>query len=371
MRVIAQRIISGEFLSWSVPLSRATGSRDLSGSGGVFGTIEPEMLRVTADDGNPLLEEWSTALYLDDGERIRSAGIVKKISTEGPQLTVEAPGLSAYPHGVPYDGTYRPDLHPEAMDVFRHVWSHVQSFPDANLGVTVDTAPNTWSVLSSGAGPFKIDWWEYRDCGSLLDTIAETVPFDYRETHTWNADHTGINHHIDLGFPRLGERRTDLVFEGDVNVAGFSAIGADGSKFANDVYMFGVGEDRVMRKARATRRDGRLRRPVVITRNGATQGQLDLWAQSELAERALSLDITQVKVRDHVNAPLEDLTPGDDILVEVEVPWRGEVSLWLRILGVNEAADAPGYAVLRTKRSDSFSYPSPTSPTGENQPVAV
>lgn len=372
-RIIAQRVPTGELLDWNVPLGRQTTSRELSGPGGVFGAVETEVLRSVADDGRPLLEEWSTALYVEEDGEIRAGGIIQKIDYEGPVKAVEAPGFLSYPEGIPFMDNYLPAQgYEDPTKVYENIWNHVQSFPDSNLGVRIDR-PDTWMVLSSGSGPFTIRDHEARDCGDTLNSIAQACPFDFVEKHEWADDsRSRVDHKIEIGFPRLGRKRDDLRFTDSENIVSFSTITADGNRFANDVYVFGQGQGTSMRRSRAVKRDGRLRRATVVQLPAhGGQTYLNRLANRELLTRDLLHDISEVKITDSPNARISAIRPGDDVRVQVEVPWLGDVDLWLRVLAVDEAGEDPGRAVLKTQRSDFFAYSSAESPTGEKVAIQV
>jgi hypothetical protein len=367
-RVIAQRVLTGEFLSWELPLTGATRSRELSGPGGVYGTINPELQHVLADDGLPLIEEWRTALYIEEAGEIRAGGIVQTVSGEGPALTVNAPGFSSYPTGMPIVSDYTPADFEDPAVVVKNLWTQLQSFPDGNLGLTVNTPRDshgnfgsTYMVLSNGTGPYKVSWWEFRDYGEELNNILQACPMDYTERHVWNSSHDTIQHYLDLGFPRCGTRRADLRLAESENVVSFAPIAADGQRFSNEVHVVGSGEGSTMIHAVNAVRDGRLRRPTVVARKAATQGLADMFAANERRARELKLDIAEVQIIDHPNARLGQINPGDDLPIEVEVPWFGDVRMWLRVLAIEESVDDPGRATLKTQRADFFSYASATN----------
>jgi hypothetical protein len=369
-RVIAQRILTGQFLDWDIPLAGAMTIRELSGPGGISGKIAPALRHVLADDGRPLLEEWSTALFIEEGSLIRGGGIVQSLSADGGQLTVDAPGFSSYPNGVPITKNYLPGDFEDPTTAFKNLWAHLQSMTDSNLGMTVNNPP-TYMKLSSGSGPFQAKSFEYKDYGVDLNNIATSTPFDYIERHAWNAAHTGIDHSISIGFPRLGTRRLDLRFAQGENITFFSPVAADGARFSNEVHLLGGGEGSTMPAEVNAVRDGRLRRPVVVAKKAATPGLAVTYAAQERRARQLELDITQVQIREHPNAPIAAIQPGDDVYTEVEVEWYGPVRLWLRVLSIEESESNPGLATLKTQRSDFFVYASATNPSPDGQPVII
>lgn len=369
-RVIAQRVLTGEFLSMDLPLNGATTIRELSGPGGISGTIEPELTMALADDGRPIIEEWSTALYVDRDGEITAGGIVTSLDFENTALQVNAPGFAAYPNGQPFLADYFPDEFEDPVDTFKAVWDHLQSYPDGNLGMTV-VGDSTYMVLSNGSGPYRILLIDTADCGEQLASIAQVAPFDFAEKHRWNAAKTAIAHTIEVGFPRLGRKRDDLRFVAGENVVSISTIQADGEKFANEVYFIGQGSGPTVYKASAAVRDGRLRRATVVTKKAATQGLTNLGARAELRAREMKLDISEVTINDDPNARISAIQPGDDVLVDVEVPWLGHLKMWLRVLSIEESADNAGRATLKTQRSDSFTYAAGTNPNTNGDPVVV
>lgn len=389
MRVIAQRVLTGEFLSWDVPLGDGKAVRELSGPGGITGVIEPRDARLIGDDGLPLIEEWSTALYFeDDNGDLPGGGLVTRMeeTTDG-ALKIEAPGFSTYPHGIVHADTHKFALDADALDVYRYLWDYVQSFKDGDLGVTVDGLDSGEKVSSvvtkdikfknvqshmeiikpkktAGLKPndevtvrfdkaYRLPWWEFRDCGEEMDSMLELATADYIERHSWNGDHTAINHHIDLGVPRLGKKRRDLRFAEGENVVAALPLTIDGDEFAQVVYGVGRGEGRKIRHSRVGQRDHRLRRTALFVDKHAHQKKIDRLTRREFNRRSGTKTFDTVLIRDHENARIGQINPGDDILIEADLDWHGRVRIWSRVLSI-ETSVIDDTAVLRVKRSDSF-----------------
>lgn len=378
-RIIAQRVLTGEFLSWDVPFNEdASAVRELSGPGGVFGSIDPAVARMIANDGNPLIREWSTALYReDDNGKIHGGGIVVRVTEdEDGTLNVEAPGFSTYPHGIVHARTYTAPIGADALDVYRELWSYVQSFPDSDLAVTVDDTKSGELVeevveLETGKAkkgdkgeseivepghvikPYRLPRWEYRDCGEEMNAMLEVASADYIEHHKWNADHTAIQHHIELGVPRLGKKRRDLRFVEGENIIEAVPLTIDGDEFAQDVYGIGKGEGRKMRHTRKVQRDDRIRRTALFVDKFANQRRLERLTAREFNRRNDTRGFESVVIRDHPNARIAQIDPGDDILIEAHLDWHGRVRLWNRVLSI-ETSMAEDAALLRVARSDQF-----------------
>lgn len=370
MRYIAQRLLTGDFLEWDVPIHEGEGTRELSGPGGITGSIEPDLTLDKAADGRPVIEEWTTALYAEEEGSIRAAALVRDLTYEGPRLSLDAPGFAGYPEGMPYLGNYVPNDWPDPIDVFRHIWAHLQSFPDGDLGLVIGDDSTYFRFGSGSGGPLRMFKHEQRDCGNEISSLVTTTPFDYLESHKWNADRTAITHRIDPAFPRIGQRRADLRFADGENIVDTIPVTRSGSAFANDVQGFGRGEGLAMPTSRYVRRDGRIRRASIYSNKQADKRELDALVRREYNERQLTTDIAELIVRDHRNARLSQLQPGDDIFVQTDLPWVGNIALWVRIVSVVESADEPDVATLRVQRSDAFEYAPWKSPTGEPIPIS-
>ncbi|WP_409473472.1 hypothetical protein [Streptomyces sp. HC307] len=397
-RFIAQRALGDEVLDWEVPFALSSNpKRDLSGPGAMTGTITPEYARMMGSDGTPILQEWGTKMYLEIDGDIRWGGIITKTSFDGPQFTVACEGFSSYPHGIPYESyiisgkkitpkdpyagkdknhdgwvdgqkgkkKVPPPPKPyggpriDVFDGFRHVWAHVQGKPGGNIGIKVD-AHDLGELLgtSNGEDPWELAWWDNPDCGQVLDTLTTQTPFDWLETHEWaNATSNTINHRIRLGKPRLGRKRPDLRFMDGENIAAIAKPEGMGDDYANEAIVLGKGEGKKMKRAQVyrPRTGGRLRRVVTVTdKTLASDKSLRSRGDKELAGRTANLQIPAIQIWDHPNARFGSWSLGDDIRVQVHVPWVGDIDVWHRIIGDEISAD--GRCTLALRRSDSFHY---------------
>ncbi|SFN66006.1 hypothetical protein [Mycetocola miduiensis] len=365
---IAQRATTGEFLSMELPLT-ATPKWALSGTGFLTGTIAPDLGRLRASDGWLLLEEWGTLIFAEADGIIRWGGIVISSEFDGPEWKVVAAEFSTYPHGMPYGGSYS-QIGVDPASVVRHLWEHLQSHPDGNLGVTVvgstpvriGTDPEDVSFTTGAgtdvafrAGPYELNWWESPDIGREISALSNQTPFDFVEQHRWNADRTDIHHEIVIGYPRAGRRRSDLSFIQGDNVTSVVTPELDGDEFANEVVGLGAGEGAGAVRRNTAVRDGRLRRVYVYSDKGVSSVErMDALIRDELTVRQRTLSIDSITVREHPNAPIGSWALGDDIRVQATVPWLGEVELWCRITAWELTSEHT--ATLSLARSDSFVY---------------
>lgn len=138
-RYIASRL-NGDgtesFLDFNLPLRDVKLKDVLSGPAAISATISPEIPRIM-DDGLPLFEPWSTAIYAELGGEIQGAGILTDMQVEGESLTLECTGWAGYPKDMPYTGDWS-QVNVDPLDVVREAWRHLQSQPGGNIGLTLD-----------------------------------------------------------------------------------------------------------------------------------------------------------------------------------------------------------------------------------------
>lgn len=338
MRIAAQRILTGQWLHHALPLADLEVSWEVSGPGGITGHIDPEAPGLPVPgDGLALLEPWATALYAVDEGVVRAGAIVAAVRYEGQRATVEAAGFSGYPHGIPYTGDFT-ITHADPLDVVRHIWGHVQSFPDSDLGVVVDDT-DTGVLIgderdSDGkVQPYTLQWWQNPDCGQEIDDLADQTPFDYREHHRFTPD-GGVEHLLQLGYPRIGRRRGDLTFTLGENVVAVPDVDRDGADFAQTGLGLGAGEGRAMLRVTVPARDGRLRRVRTVTDKSVTgRTRLAALVRRDLATFRRMVTVPRVTIdARHRNAPLGSWQPGDTVPVRVDVPHLGRVTVDHRIV---------------------------------------
>lgn len=205
------------------------------------------------------------------------------------------------------------------------------------------------------AEPYTLYWYEAPDCGDELARLAEETPFDFVESHAWVGSSSTISHTITLGYPRVGQKRPELTFVQHANIDSLVPVARDGENFANIIYGLGKGEGAKMVRGEVAHRDGRLRRPYVYTdKTAATKERITAAARKQFRYRGLLPDIESITVRDHPNAPIGSWRTGDDILVQADLPWAGEVAIWCRIVSWSLTSETT--ATLSLARSDSFAY---------------
>src|SRR5690625_8035569 len=100
-RYIVQALPSGEWLEWDLPLSRVEVVHELSGPGGLTGTVPVEIGRLLTPDGKALLLPWACAIWAVASGEIRGGGILVRSEFNGQSWTIDCVGLSGYDACLP------------------------------------------------------------------------------------------------------------------------------------------------------------------------------------------------------------------------------------------------------------------------------
>lgn len=404
-------IQTGEWLHRELPLRDVQITDTLSGAGGITATLDPDLASLKTASGVPILDELSTLIVAEADGVIRSAAILMNSDLVGSTLSLDCTGFSARVAGEILQNsiTYSANASLSAgghgvdpLDVVRAMWTQFQSDPKANLGVVLDTTSSTYRLGSfanvqapqkSTSNPdgstdpkevgedveinrvwgnsdtlpkaasgktltwhYELNWFDQVDIGSKVDELSKQAPFDYREQAEWaDADHEAVTLRLRLGAPRLGTRRTNLVFAEGENISQVVAERRSGDDYANFIYALGAGEGQAQIRTTASKNDGRLRKTAVfVDQSITTVAALQAAAKEELARLSTLENITSFTIRDHPNARIGSFDVGDDILVQRRTGW-GPIKLWVRITSASLTPET-GDIAITCSRSDRFTY---------------
>ncbi|MFB7592304.1 hypothetical protein [Streptomyces sp. NPDC056169] len=357
-RILTQHVLTGEWLTHTLPLQDLEYGPELSGPGSLTGTLTPKL----APQAVRLVDPGTTCIYVEEAGQITWGGLIWDARPRGSTLSIEAASWSSYLHR-------RHDLHgqlnargpytyADRTKVMRDIWAYAQSVLDGNLNVLVDSTTST-STVGTPADPYKLNAWETPNLGEKFDEMADgdATP-DYTCTTTWNTGRTEVVKRIRIGWPRLGARRTDISFASGVNVLDDPEIVLAGDDYAQVVIASGQGDGSAKRRQTSAVRDGRLRLEHVLDLP-------DIKANDVLASRAARErvrrqklgHVAEVIVRDHPAAPLGSWQVGDDIYVRIHNAWTSYTG-WCRITGWTTRPDSPGgpQATVHLAPADSFQY---------------
>lgn len=359
-RLIAQEILTRNFLDWDLRVNDVVITYTLSGPKLIKGKIIPEQ----ADAGILDLEPKGTYIHIEQDGIIRGSAILQpfEMNDDG-SLSFVAEGISGYPYDQPFQGEFA-DVNVDPLDVFRTVWNHLLSFPRANLGLTIGSGnsdqllgtevdPSTESIK-----PYTLYWWDDTDCGRTIDDLARNTPFDYLESDAWNENKTDIDHFITPFYPRAGSRRFDLAFVSGENIISVALLREEPDQYASEVIVRGAGEGiESIRGYAANIIGNRIRKSVTVTDKTITDANsATMRATIELRKRQAFFMIREITILDqHGNASLGDFDAGDDILVKVNLYWYGQVDMWCRIISYDWIPEKH-IIVLQLQNSELFDY---------------
>lgn len=370
-RYIATRLTGDgteEVVYPEVPLNDAEITEDLSGPGGISGTISPEVMALKTPDGRHIFEPWATAIYAEKDGQIRGGGIIGEPEEDGQTLILDGIGLSGYPKDIPYTQVYS-GVDKDPLDIVRLIWDHVQAQPGGNIGMVVDQTTSKRRIgtpakdvefeTSSGdlvafeSGPYKLNPAQTLDLGKEIDDLAVYTPFEYLTDHAWNAEGTAITHRLRLGVPRLGRRLHELTFIVGENIFMLPAIQYSSEDYASEVLVLGAGEGLDAIRGTASRQTTRLRRVAVVQdKSIRSKAAANKRAEVEVNARMGLADLGEsIVVENHPHAPLGTFRPGDEILIQTSNRgWAQGQAIWSRIISVSidPEADTAQISVVRS-----------------------
>lgn len=340
-----------EIIETELPLSVSSLDYNLSSPSAMDGTIENEVKRLK-NHGRPVFEPWNTVIIAEASDTIRGMTIYQKPTFNGRSWTLDQIGFPGYALNMPYDGD-KSFIDADPLDMFRHVWEHLQSFPQGNLGITVDDLKSPVRVGTpevegdSNSGPRRWSWWDMLNLGPEIDKLAKETPFDWIEDIYWLGDQPRC--HIRLGYPTIGGRDDGLRFVLGENLATEPTITE--SDFANQVWVLGAGEGRDRIRGMTGTTDGRLRR-VRVRDDKSIPDQLraDMTARDELRLMRGELMVDTLEVYEHPNAPLRSIELGNEYPLYAETD-HVTIDAYVRVVGKKESPQTSDQATLTVVRT--------------------
>lgn len=375
-RLIAQRILDGVIVDWDLPVGEDFEyTRQLSGPTVMKGSFKPEIISVQELN----LDGYAYWFHVEIDNEIRASAIFLPPQYQESALSFACEGVSSVPHYLTFEAEYT-GIGLDPLAIVRAIWTHVQAQPRSNLNVSVsgntspvklgkaayiETIPPVPPATASttrdvAAAPYEMMWWDAVNCGSEIDTLAQQTPFDYVESSTWNSTKTNVVHFWNMGYPRVGTQRGNLLFD-EENIMELVPVQESEDSYASAVMVIGAGEGRDTIRGYASGDFGsRIRKTHIVTDKTITTTQrANSVAAAELGVRRGRLfEIGEIVIRaNHPNAPLGSYELGDDIPVKVDIPWLMDtLHDWYRITSItfNPSKDR---VRLGLARSNSFNYP--------------
>lgn len=299
------------------------------------------------DPSGGFVKKWGSLLVAEQEGRDPVCAIVDHVEVEGDRLVISAGGFSMYPTGIPWLAKDFAGISVDPLDMVRKIWAEVQAYPDGDLGVVVDPLKSPVRIgtkevennfttaggddVSFVSGPFRLAWWSTEDLGKVFNDLAVSTPFEYAERSAWESpDSEVLVHRLELGYPSIGARKSDLRFEVGVNVTASPKVST--TDYASEIMLLGAGDGSARIKSdRLTSSTGRLRRVHVATdKSLKSKSAATAAARPLLASFSPAQTIDSLEVIDHPSAPFGSFAPGDVIFVQGDAGWA-DLALWVRI----------------------------------------
>lgn len=375
-RVLAQDIQTKEFIHNDLPLSDPEIGYKLSAPNSFKATLNTEIKSL--EDLSPGLIPGNTWLHVEESNTIRQSTILQPFvdSTGDQKRQIEGVGFTDYANQRYYQGPEWKQIQIDPADIIRYLWNYIQGETGMSIGVSV--SPDVVTPVRLGtpqqdvefqtgegedvsfeAGPYDLNYWEVTNVGTEFNKLCKQTPIDYVERSEWNGNRTDVCHYIDLGYPRIGTKRTNLYFREGENLAKVIPEYTDTPEnFPSSVIIIGAGEGPTAIRGIASQNTGRIPYEIVIENEDITsQSRANDLAKFELKRRTMSrYSIKSIDVdTTHINAPWGTFIQGDDILVEGKVRYVGRIADYNRI---TEYTYSPRTRIanLSLSPSSSFSY---------------
>lgn len=217
------------------------------------------------------------------------------------------------------------------------------------------TTPTTQPPLVYQQSPYTLTWYNNHDLSDEIDALAAATPFDWHLTHRWSddGDTPDLQHHMRLGFPRIGRRLSDLRFAIGENIHELPGVGRDGSDYANEIIVIGNGEGAAAITGRSFRPvPNKVRRTkTIVDTTLMTVEACNARADAEVAARVTLDEVTELVVVDHPNAPIGSVALGDEFWLEGDTGWV-ELGAWVRCIGRRFTPAEGDQMYLSVVRSD-------------------
>lgn len=264
-------------------------------------------------------------------------------------LMLEGLGFMGYPKGIPWLENYNP-IAVDPAEVIQKVWSHLQNYSNANLGIEVYPASTGTQMLpgySFDGNELVFDFFamfvravDFQDCGDVINSLARDMPLDMLEEVTWNG--ALPTKKIHLGYPYLGLKQTAIQFIQGQNV--ISSEKADELEIepVTDVIIRGWRPGSTYSSTLTNNDNSRVRRVIMEEdANIDSTERAAAWAKRRLTRRNVPKSFKKIVVDpNHPNAPIDNWWLADTVKVTAtNYPWYGTIDEWHRITSITFKAN--------------------------------
>lgn len=370
MKIIVEEAVTGTILTRDLPCYQPPEViRTLSGPATIKFQVspdEPEMAGIFFQAYGQIVH---AEVKRQDGTRwVIASGVVQPLEIDGETglVTITALGFSAYPDKIPWLDNWNPIV-VDPFEVISRIWSHVQSFSNGNLNVTVSPASSGTLLLPGfyyDGSEFVLDFFayfvrseDYRDCLEEINSLCRDVPIDYFENSAWNSNRTAINKTLQLAYSRGGIQQNGLLFRQRENVLAMTPAQELDTDYVSDVIVRSWFPGKMIVSQLSNYDPKRFRR--VIKDEDAlinSRERAQAWIGRKLARRQVPHHWASITVdMYHPNAPFGTYDVGDDIYVSGYMPMEGRKTELHRILTM-QPDENKGVVNLTIRHVAAFNY---------------
>lgn len=367
--------IHGNFLTKDLVGQEASLLRILSGPSQLELKVHPKDPSVQMPDGSGPIQfkPWGHIIHAVkedlNGNEVPWISTIVQPSDVDPTtgvMTLRGQGFSGYASGIPWLQNWNP-IAVDPFEIISRIWTHIQSYSNGNLGVTVYPTVSGTQMLPG----FSFENEEFvqnffaifirsvdrNDCGDYINKLCRDIPIDYFEESVFNEDKTAILKKIRLAYPSGGVDQTDLIFRLGENVATATPKQEAEINWISDITIKGYFPGKEYSSTLANADPDRFRR---------VQDEQDLkidsneraaaWAKRRLTRRQIPNYFESIVVDPyHPNAPLMSYDVGDLIRYQGPMFWKGNIDQKHKVMmmGYDEAK---GQLELRLMAEGAFNY---------------
>lgn len=365
-RIIVEQANTGVILYRDLEVVEPKFGKQLSGPGFLSFQLMPK--------ANPLFpwsrnKQWVHVEMEIRGVRKIVLSTIVKSAVPDPEtgvMTIECYGFSDYLKEKPWLVNIN-DIAVDPFEIAARIWTHVQNYSNAQLGVEVYPQFSGTQMLPGfgfDGSTLTFDFFalfiravDFVDCADQFNALARDIPFDFVEESFWDENRTEIFKRIHLSYPHGGVQHEYLSFVKGENVMKMELADEKDIEPKTDIIIRGWSPGKVYDSRLSTAESDRLRDVIMeedAKINSNERGKA--LAGRKLARRNVPKYWKKIVIDpNHPNAPFGEWEVGDLVFVRGRDPWYGDIAAWHRI--VSWAYDPKsGLCELGLKVEGAFNY---------------
>lgn len=122
----------------------------------ISASINPEYRDLLDAEDRPVLQKWSSAIYVEKDGNIRAGGILVDDSIDGAEMQIDAMGFAGYPNTQPYTEKNTWPANPPAVDI-----DPDSDASNPNTSATLPPTASTRTVVSKNGTVTEVAEWKF------------------------------------------------------------------------------------------------------------------------------------------------------------------------------------------------------------------